>query len=108
MMIQLRKPMMWMGALCVCVVFVSWTAVSFGGKKPTAAHGISPETVADYLHAIIKADRTVYTTLVVKRMQEKGIVSAAEHWEQHNALPDRKSTRLNSSHTDISRMPSSA
>ena len=25
-----------------------------------------------------------------------------------NPLPDRKSTRLNSSHTDISRMPSSA
>ena len=24
------------------------------------------------------------------------------------AMPDRKSTRLNSSHTDISRMPSSA
>ena len=28
--------------------------------------------------------------------------------ENHNASIDRKSTRLNSSHTDISRMPSSA
>ena len=27
---------------------------------------------------------------------------------EHNGLTDRKSTRLNSSHTDISRMPSSA
>ena len=34
------------------------------------------------------------------------IGSPAEHGGQ--GLPDRKSTRLNSSHTDISRMPSSA
>ena len=33
---------------------------------------------------------------------EYGVVAARE------ALADRKSTRLNSSHTDISRMPSSA
>ena len=77
-----------MGALCVCVISVSWAAMSFGAKKPTTTtHGIPPETVADYVHAIIEADRTVYTTHIVKRMQEKGIVSAAEHWEQENALP---------------------
>lgn len=76
-----------MGALCMCVVSVHWAAMSFGAKKPTTVHRISPETVADYVHAIIEADRTVYTTHVVKRMQEKGIVSAAEHWEQQNALP---------------------
>jgi hypothetical protein len=43
--------------------------------------------VAQYVHAILKADRTIYTTHVVNRMQEKGVVSAAEHWEQENALP---------------------
>ncbi len=49
--------------------------------------GIPPEKVADYVHAVIEADRTIYTTHIVNRMQEKGIVSAAEHWEQDNALP---------------------
>ena len=29
-------------------------------------------------------------------------------FDLEDAVPDRKSTRLNSSHTDISRMPSSA
>ena len=29
-------------------------------------------------------------------------------WDKSKGLEDRKSTRLNSSHTDISRMPSSA
>jgi hypothetical protein len=36
---------------------------------------------------VLEADRTIYTTHIVNRMQEKGIVSAAEHWEQENALP---------------------
>jgi len=56
-------------------------------KEPTILPGISPEKVADYVHAIIQADRTIYTTLVVTRMQEKHIVNATEHWEQDNALP---------------------
>src|SRR5439155_23216206 len=45
------------------------------------------EKVADYVHAIIEANRTVYATNVVDKMQEKGIVEAAEHWRQENALP---------------------
>jgi hypothetical protein len=63
-----------------------------GGPPPFAkdtpgSAGISPEKVADYVHAVLEADRTIYTAYVVNRMQEKGIVGAAEHWEQENALP---------------------
>jgi hypothetical protein len=49
--------------------------------------GIPPEKVAEYVHAVLEADRTIYTNHVVNRMQAKGIVSAAEHWENENALP---------------------
>ena len=45
------------------------------------------ETVANYLHAVIEADRDVYTRHVVERMQTKGIVVASENWEQKNTLP---------------------
>jgi hypothetical protein len=48
---------------------------------------LSPEKVADYMHSIIEADRTIYTTYVVKRMQEQGIVLAREDWESKNAIP---------------------
>ena len=48
---------------------------------------ISPEKVADYIHSIIEADRKIYTTKVVKRMQDLGIVLAAEDWESTNAIP---------------------
>ncbi len=45
------------------------------------------EVVADYVHAVIEADREVYTKHVVERMQVKGIVVASENWEQKNTLP---------------------
>ena len=42
--------------------------------------GIPPETVADYIHAVIEADRTFYTVHVVERMQKQGGAPAAENW----------------------------
>jgi hypothetical protein len=49
--------------------------------------GISPEKVADYVHAVLEADRSFYTTHIVNRMQEQGIVAATEQWEQGKGLP---------------------
>ena len=60
---------------------------AFSAKEAAPAPGIPPEKVAGYVHAVLQADRTIYTNQVVNRMQEKGVVSAAEHWEQDNALP---------------------
>ena len=65
-----------------------WGGASLPSAKENPSIGsISPEKVADYVHAILEADRTIYTTHIVNRMQEKGIVAATEHWEQDNALP---------------------
>jgi len=61
-------------------------SVPFAKESP-GPDGITLEKVADYVHAVLEADRMIYTTYIVNRMQEKGIVSAAEHWEQENALP---------------------
>ncbi len=51
--------------------------------------GIPPETVADYIHAVIEADRTFYTIHVVERMQKQGGPSASETWRT-----DKKSLPL--------------
>jgi hypothetical protein len=44
------------------------------------------EMVADYVHAVIEADREVYTKHVVERLQVKGVVVASENWEEMNTL----------------------
>ena len=50
--------------------------------------GIPPETVADYIHAVIEADRTFYTIHVVERLQKEGATTAAENWRaKKNVLP---------------------
>ena len=72
-------------AFATILLVSSSLSVEAASKAPSK--GISPETVSDYLHAIIKADRQVYTTHIVKRMQEQGIVLAKEDWKDKNAIP---------------------
>lgn len=81
-------PIAFRAAALALIVAGAWGSASLPlAKTGPGADGIPPEKVADYVHAVLEADRTVYTTHVVNRMQGKGIVSAAEHWEQENALP---------------------
>ncbi|MCP9456062.1 MAG: DUF3365 domain-containing protein [Nitrospira sp.] len=56
-------------------------------KESFGADGITPEKVADYVHAVLEANRTVYTTIIVNRLQQKGILAATEQWEQDHTLP---------------------
>jgi uncharacterized protein DUF3365 len=59
-------------------------------STPRAAgpEGIPPETVADYLHSVIEADRTFYTIHVVERLQKGGGTRAAEDWRaKKDVLP---------------------
>lgn len=54
---------------------------------PAEQVGVPPEIVADYIHALVEADRTLYTTHVVERMQELGVTVASEHWKAQGVLP---------------------
>lgn len=76
-------------AVCAFVtVGCLWSGASFLlAKEALGADGIPPDKVADYIHAILEANRTVYTTSIVNRLQEKGLLSATEHWERDNTLP---------------------
>jgi uncharacterized protein DUF3365 len=71
----------------VLTVGLWWGTVANSAKEEPKTAGIPPEKVAGFVHAVLEAHRTIYTTQIVNRLQEKGVVSAAEHWEQENALP---------------------
>ena len=58
-----------------------------GAATEGTAVSLPVEMVADYLYAVIEADREVYTRHVVERMQSKGVVVASENWEEKNTLP---------------------
>jgi hypothetical protein len=63
-----------------------WGPSALSAKERPESSGIPPEKAAAYIYAVIKADRTLYTTEIVNRLQAKGVTTASEHWEQENAL----------------------
>ena len=77
---------MW-GSILALVCILGFVGVSHGSDELTKVAGVPPEVVADYIHSIIEADRTLYATHVVDRMHKAGIVIAAEGWKKRNALP---------------------
>lgn len=65
-------------------------AVLCGCAKPEASSGpaVTPQQMADALHSVMAADRTIYTRTVVNRLQnEEKILKASEHWKDEKTLP---------------------
>ena len=64
--------------------------VSVGACAVTMpAHAqVSYKDMADALHAVMESDRTVYTRMVVNRLQnEEKVIKASEHFKDDKALP---------------------
>ena len=61
--------------------------VADASKEGGSPKCIPAETVADYVHSVLQADRTFYTTDIVERMQIRGIVFAGENWREAGKLP---------------------
>ena len=86
---RVSKTLLW-GAMSLALVLVGVSVSRTGtATTPSPSVGISLpiETVADFVHAVIEADRDVYTRHVVERMQSKGIVVASENWVEKYTLP---------------------
>jgi hypothetical protein len=72
----------WSGALLAAI------ALGVGCGAKTEAGGINPQLMADSLHAVMSADRTVYTREVVNRLQNQdNVIKATEHWKDEKTLP---------------------
>ena len=67
--------------------FLAPWVLSAASKDADMSRSIPAERVADYVHSVIQADRTIYTTEVVERMQMRGIVTASENWRETWRLP---------------------
>lgn len=85
MKISIRKyPRVLAGAAILGSLGLAVSACS----DSNASGGISPQVMADSLHAVMAADRTVYTKKVVNRLvKEDKVIKASEHWKDDQALP---------------------
>ena len=74
-------------AISTAAVSLLWIGCSQPSDAKTSP-GISPQVMADALHAVMESDRTIYTRKVVNRLQnEEAVIQASEHWEDDKALP---------------------
>ena len=73
-------------ALTFLVFGLWWGPYALSAKERPGSSGVPPDKVAASVYAVIKADRTLYTTEIVNRLQEKGVTMASEHWELENTL----------------------
>ncbi len=70
------------------LILISWFFLA-----PTTAHstgkqsGMSAQRAAEYIHAVIKADRTIYSQYIVERLGETVSLKATEQWKNENTLP---------------------
>jgi hypothetical protein len=68
--------------------FAGWFVLAGCASAPAEEAGVTPRRMADALHAVMEADRTVYTKTVVNRLQnEEKVIKASEHWQDDKALP---------------------
>jgi hypothetical protein len=69
-------------------VTLSLAATVLGPAMPAlAAPGWDYKDVADALHIVMEADRTVYTRMIVNRLQnEEKVIKASEEWKDDKAL----------------------
>ena len=56
-------------------------------KQSNAPVGVPPETVADYLRAVIMAHRHFYTIHIANRLRQERIVDVSENWRTTHSLP---------------------
>jgi hypothetical protein len=73
--------------LLISAIIVSLAIGTGIGIKLSPREGIPIRVVADYLHAVLQADRTFYTQHVVERMEAMLLVTASENWREEHTLP---------------------
>lgn len=55
-------------------------------ERDRAGH-IDAQTMADALHSVLEANRTVYTRLIINRLtREEQVIQVSEHWQTEKAL----------------------
>jgi hypothetical protein len=72
-----------LGAAMLCLVSF---ACQPGARSDSGS--VSARSMADAVHAVLEADRAVYTREVVNRLQnELGVIKATERWKEDKTLP---------------------
>lgn len=82
------KSNLFMGALVSGILLTMLFPLALThGEEAEDSFSLPPGIVADFIHSVIQADRTLYATHIVERLEKHKVVMAQEHWKQTKSLP---------------------
>ena len=80
-----RKAVTWIAVMTAIAALAAPSI--FAIEKQSRPVGVPPETVADYLRAVIMAHRHFYTIHIANRLRQERIVDVSENWRTTHSLP---------------------
>src|SRR5215510_15363585 len=80
------KALTWLAVIATILALAAPTIFAVDKKSGTHV-GVPPETVADYLRAVIMAHRHFYTIHIANRLRQERIVDVSENWRTTHSLP---------------------
>jgi hypothetical protein len=80
-----RKAVGWIAVIATMAALAAPSI--FAIEKQSRPVGVPPETVADYLRAVIMAHRHFYTIHIANRLRQERIVDVSENWRTTHSLP---------------------
>ena len=80
------KAVTWIAVIAAITVLAAPNIFAID-KKSGSSVGVPPETVADYLRAVIMAHRHFYTIHIANRLRQERIVDVSENWKTNHSLP---------------------
>jgi hypothetical protein len=81
-----NKAVRWIAIIATIAGLVAPSLFAIENQSGSGV-GIPPETVADYLRAVIMAHRHFYTIHIANRLRQERIVDVSENWRTTHALP---------------------
>ncbi|MFO0700426.1 MAG: DUF3365 domain-containing protein [Nitrospira sp.] len=73
------------GLVVIPLIVLSWFPRQGGAAD---IRGLSPEVVADYIHAVVESHRAFYTAHVVSPLEEQDAAKATSEWrDEKKAIP---------------------
>ncbi len=83
-----NKPLLWVlgGGSFAFVAVVAYWIFSLTLAERMKSDQVSPQKTAEYIHAILEANRNNYTDNVVVKLRREG-VDAHEHWKDERGVP---------------------
>jgi hypothetical protein len=85
----MNRAFVWVlaGASFAIVAVVGYWILKLTVGDARKADLVPPDRVAEFVHAILEANRKNYTENVVEKLSRQGVAEAVEHWRDEKGIP---------------------